>query len=179
MKYALTSAGLCVLTLLLTARPAMAQEKPIQLSLFNPVQIVPEDQGVSALRLNLIYTKNTSMTGFDMGLVNRTTANGIGIMWTGVGMVDGDFTGWQGAMVGIVGGDFVGWQEGLVNLVDGRLKGLQTGLFYNSTNHCNGLQLAIVNTTETMEGIQIGLLNFIKKGGAFRFFPIVNWSFPD
>ena len=80
-------------------------------------------------------------------------------------------------MVGMVGGDFVGWQEGLVNLVDGRFKGLQTGLFYNSTNHCSGLQFAIVNTTETMEGIQIGLLNFIKKGGAFRFFPIVNWSF--
>ena len=163
-------------SLILITSSALAQEKPIQLSLFNPIQLVPEDQGVSAIRLNLIYTKNASMTGFDMGLVNRTTGDGLGVMWAGVALTDGNFTGWKGAFVGVVGGDFMGWQEGLVNIVDGRLKGLQTGL-YNSTGHCNGLQVALINTTDTMEGIQIGLLNFIKTGGAFRFFPIVNWSF--
>ncbi len=27
------------------------------------------------------------------------------------------------------------------------------------------------------KGLQIGLVNIIKEGGAFGFFPIVNWSF--
>jgi hypothetical protein len=166
------------IAIMISPGSASAQEEsPIQLSLFNPVQLVPETKGVSAIRLNLIYTKNASMSGFDFGLVNKTTGDGVGLMWTGVGMTDGNFTGWQGSMVGIVGGNFVGWQEGLVNICDGRFKGLQTALIYNTTNHCKGLQFALVNSTETMEGIQIGLLNFIKKGGAFAWFPIVNWSF--
>jgi hypothetical protein len=39
------------------------------------------------------------------------------------------------------------------------------------------LQLGLVNTCKTAEGIQIGILNFIQKGGFMPFFPIVNWSF--
>ena len=32
------------MTLILVTGPALAQEKPIQLSLFSPVQLVPEDR---------------------------------------------------------------------------------------------------------------------------------------
>ena len=41
----------------------------------------------------------------------------------------------------------------------------------------NGVQLGLVNYAGTMHGLQIGLVNIIKQGGAFPVFPIVNWSF--
>ncbi len=142
---------------------ALAQSNPIQLSLFNPVQIVPENEAVGGVRLNLIYTKNSAMTGFDLGLVNTTTGSVTGVQW---------------ALVGINGGDFTGWQNTAVSIVEGRFEGFQgPWALYNSAGHCSGLQLGLVNTAETMNGLQIGILNFIKRGGAFPFFPIVNWSF--
>ena len=52
-----------------------SQGNPIQLALFNPIQIVPEGESVNGIRLNLIYTKNANVTGFDMGLVNQTTGS--------------------------------------------------------------------------------------------------------
>ncbi len=44
---------------------SVSQHKPVQLSLFNPVQIVPESQSISGIRFNLIYGKNVNVTGFD------------------------------------------------------------------------------------------------------------------
>ena len=43
------------------ATPLAAQGKPIQLALFTPIQIVPENQSVTAVRLNLIYSVNRSV----------------------------------------------------------------------------------------------------------------------
>jgi len=51
----------------------IAQEKPVQLSLVTPIQIVPEDQSLKGFRFNLLYGKNASVSGLDIGLVNRTT----------------------------------------------------------------------------------------------------------
>jgi len=65
-----------------------SQGNPIQLSLFNPIQIVPEGESVNGIRLNLIYTKNANVTGFDMGLVNQTTGSQLGVQWGGVNITD-------------------------------------------------------------------------------------------
>jgi hypothetical protein len=47
----------------------------------------------------------------------------------------------------------------------------------NTADFHNGLQLSFVNYARTLNGVQIGLVNIIKEGGAFPIFPIVNWSF--
>jgi hypothetical protein len=39
-----------------------------------------------------------------------------------------------------------------------------------------GLQVGLVNYTETMHGVQVGVANIIQKG-KIPFLPIVNWSF--
>ncbi len=117
----------------------LSQGNPIQLSLFNPIQIVPEGESVSGIRLNLIYTKNANVTGFDMGLVNQTTGSQLGVQWGGVNITDGGFTGWQAAwFVDISKGNFVGLQTAPVNYHDG---------------HFNGLQFSIVNYAATLEGL--------------------------
>lgn len=148
--------------LMCIAGPAVAGGNPISLGLFPPVQIVKETQGVSAFRFSLIYGKNTSVTGFDWGLVAKnTTGMSKGLQWAFVGLNDGDFTGWQATAVGITKGNFEGFQSG----------------FVNSAGHVEGLQLGFVNVAQTMHGLQIGLVNIIKQGGQFPVFPIVNWSF--
>ncbi len=40
-----------------------AQTKPVNIALFNPVQIFPENNSIQGLRINFIYGKNVSMAG--------------------------------------------------------------------------------------------------------------------
>lgn len=158
------------------ATPAVAQEKPIQLSLFTPVQIVPESQGVSVLRLNLIYSANRSVKYFDWGLVNVTTGGpSAGVQWALVAVNKGSFTGWQAAAGAVTKGPFVGLQSGwFTSAQEG--EGVQWGIV-NTAASWNGLQFGLVNYTQRLHGLQIGLINIIKTGGQFPVFPIVNWSF--
>ena len=102
---------------------AFAQGKPIQLALFNPIQIVPEDESISGFRLSLLYGRNANMTGFDWGLVTKTSGSFSGVQWGFVGLVDENFEGWQSNTVSITRGSF---------------KGLQMGL-YSSANYVNGV----------------------------------------
>lgn len=139
-----------------------SQGNPIQLSLFNPIQIVPESESVNGIRLNLIYTKNANVTGFDMGLVNQTTGSQLGVQWGGVNITDGGFTGWQSALVNISRGNFVGLQTSWLNYHGG---------------HFNGLQFSIVNYAATLKGLQLGLINIIGEGGFLPVFPIFNFDF--
>ncbi|MCK4656893.1 MAG: hypothetical protein KAT85_07655, partial [candidate division Zixibacteria bacterium] len=76
----------------------------------------------------------------------------------------------------IADGDFMGWQDNAVNIVHGNFEGFQWGVV-NYANSANGFQLGLVNYARTLKGLQIGLVNIIKQGGAFPFFPIINWSF--
>ena len=49
------------------------QRRAIQLALWEPVQIFPEEDEIAGIRLNLLYGSIRSMIGVDVGLVNRTT----------------------------------------------------------------------------------------------------------
>ena len=138
-----------------------AEEKPIQISLFHPVQLFDAATSISGIRFNLIYGVNQNLTGIDLGLVNK---------------LQGDMRGYQSGTVNLVDDNFEGWQEGTVNIVGGRFFGLQSG-FYNSAGDFTGVQFGVWNQVETLHGLQIGLLNFNKSGEPFGFLPIVNFSF--
>lgn len=153
---------LCVLLIFSTNKIA-AQDKPIQLALFNPVQIFNENTSITGLRINLIYGKNATVSGLDWGLVNHMTA--------------GVSKGVQFGLVGIVEADYVGWQDNCVNITNEKFEGLQFGVV-NYAGTVNGVQIGLVNYAANMnKGLQIGLVNIIKHGGQFPFFPIVNWAF--
>jgi len=154
--------GLVVLTFILIWTPVQAQNRPIQLALVTPIQIFPEDNSITGVRLNLLYGRNVSVWGLDLGLANHTTA--------------GTFKGWQHGLVGIADANFMGWQDCGVNVTNGKFEGLQWGIV-NYANAMSGFQLGLVNYARTMEGLQIGLVNVIRQGGQFPVFPIVNWSF--
>jgi hypothetical protein len=159
-KFALMT--IAFLALVLAAQPILAQDKPIQLSLFSPIQIFPERDGISGVRLSLLYGKNTHVTGIDWGFVSHCTSGvSKGVQFGFVGLVDADFTGWQANWINITKKNFEGLQWGVVNYA----------------GHANGLQLGLINYAVSLKGLQIGLVNIIKQGGQFPIFPIVNWSF--
>jgi hypothetical protein len=139
-----------------------AQDKPIQIALFNPVQIFSENTSITGLRLNIIYGKNSNVSGIDWGLVNSTTGKQVGLQMGFVNIVDNGFLGLQGGFVNLSGGKFEGLQWGFVNYHKGKVSGVQFGF---------------INYAGSMYGLQIGLINIITQGGAFPVFPIVNWSF--
>jgi hypothetical protein len=151
-----------VFSLILTSRSALAQPRPIQLALVTPVQIYPEGDTISGIRLNLLYGRNSTVTGLDLGLVNHTTA--------------GLSKGVQLGFLNMTETDFMGWQHGWANVTQGDFEGFQWG-FFNYAKFANGFQLGFVNYAETMKGLQIGLVNIIHQGGQFPVFPIANWSF--
>ena len=162
---------------LMAARPVSAQS-PIQLSLFDPVQIVKAGSSVEGVRLSLIYTKNANVSFVDLGgLYNLTTGNGSGVQWAFVPHTKGTFSGWQSGLVAVTEGMFTGLQTGTITKA-GSGKGVQYG-FVNIATSWNGLQLGAVNVADNMKGggLQIGLINVIKQGGKFPVFPIVNWTF--
>ena len=150
---------------------------PVNLSLFNPVQIVKEDQAVTAFRFSLIYGVNTDLTGLDLSLVGVNKGNVMGVQWAAVGITEGGFTGWQsGWLASITRGEFTGLQTGLYTNVGGG-SGVQFG-WINTADEFSGLQLGFVNITNTMtSGLQIGLINIIKNKEKLKLFPIVNWKF--
>jgi len=154
-----------------------AQEgEPFQLALFHPLQIRDESASITALRLNIIYGKNLSVTGLDLGIANHCTGGqSVGLQYGLLGFVEGDFTGWQENAVSIVYGSFTGFQQGFYNHC-GRGEGLQMG-FVNRATDMRGLQLGFVNYTETMYGLQVGLVNIIQRKERLPVFVIVNWSF--
>lgn len=145
------------------ASTAMAESevKPINLSLFTPVQIFDETYSIQGFRLNLIYGVNAVMRGLDIGFINEVRDYGSAL---------------QIGVANLAGGDFKGWQISGVNIVNGSFHGLQTALF-NSAKEMRGLQIGAINMTDNLHGLQIGVLNFNWSGDPLTFFPIINWSF--
>jgi hypothetical protein len=151
---------------------------PVQLALWNPIQVFGEGTSVTGLRLTGISGANRDVTGLDLlGLASRTR---------------GDQTGLQLALYDEVGGDLTGWQIGaFATDVDGRARGLQSAALYNHagegvgvqlagglnrTERMRGLQIALVNWTDDLDGVQIGLVN-INRNGWIPFLPVLNFGF--
>ncbi len=150
---------------------------PVQGAIFNPEQIFSESTDVRGLRVNVIYGKNASVYGLDVGLWNEVEERVRGIQLAGVVNLARELDG--------IGA------SGLVNKVEERVRGLQCGVanyagevagvqiagISNQSNSVVGVQIGgLVNDAEKLVGLQIGLLNF-NKSGPLPFFPIFNFGF--
>ena len=155
---------------------AQSDEPFFELALYSPIQIRSEDDAIRILRLSLLYGSNESVKGLDVGLVSRNRGGvSKGLQYSVVGIVDGDFIGWQNNGVSITRAQFKGFQSGIYNEVN-EAEGFQFGLV-NRAENLSGLQIGLVNVSDNMYGLQIGLVNVIKSKEDLVFFPIVNWSF--
>ena len=154
-------AGFAVCVAFLTGSPAAAADKAINLSIFPPIALAQPEDAVTAFRYNLIYGKNTAVKLVDLGLVNHTTSGlSQGIQWGVVNFTEGEFSGVQLAAINYN-------------------KGTAKGLLWSGVNYAGsggGLHVAFVNYADRMDGLQLGVLNIIKEGGAFPFMVIANWG---
>ena len=168
---------LVALAMTILVPTAALADGPINLSLVPSIQIVGEDQSVTAFRLG-IWGKNVNHTGLDWSIVSQNTGSVTGIQWTAVGLVDGDFTGWQGSwLAAVTNGNMQGLQVGAYTHNGAGSSGLQWGI-YNTSDSFSGLQVGFVNITEVLRsGLQIGLVNIIKSKDKLPILPLVNWSF--
>ena len=153
--------GLVVMPQLVKAEEA----KPVQLAVFNPVQLVPETESIKGLRLSLFYTVNKDVSG-------------LSIVWIGVNRATGDVSGVEIGLGNWVEGSAYGGQIGIVNHAGKRFVGLQYGMANITEGDFTGIQWGLVNWTEGfMHGLQAGVLNVSKKQSIGAEVGVVNYNY--
>jgi len=194
MKKTLTALSAALLSFGFSTQALVGETRPIELSIFSPLQLGSATDDVHGLRLNIFYAKNNDLYGVDLGLfgLGYNTGDVKGVQFNFIGsVVKGEMVGWQtglytdtrgefqglkGGLINLQGGDLYGWQAGFVSIADAKVVGLQTGLF-NKAGDMRGLQFGLVNYSEKLYGVQIGLANINVEADPLYFFPFVNASF--
>jgi hypothetical protein len=173
---------------------------PLGVSIVPPVQFPPTDFDVAGVRLGLLWGRNRSVYGLDVGLlgniteqtfsgigisglVNYTKGTTTGILLQAAGLANINLNktmiyGLQFALVNYNAAEsgVGGFQLGLINQsAFTTIYGLQFGI-YNKARVVKGLQIGLLNFTEDLHGIQIGLLNF-NHTGLFVVSPVLNVGF--
>jgi len=81
-------------------------------------------------------------------------------------------------IVNKVNGSVHGFELGAVNEVKKDFIGFQAAVFYNDVEEgMHGFQLGIVNHAGSLNGVQIGVLNFNDDTRYLGFFPFINAAF--
>lgn len=158
--------ALVLLVVCVALCPCMAASRdftPVQIALWEPAQIFPEEYEIYGLSLNLISGKNTYLYGVEVGLVNRITIDTRGIQ---VGLVNNGFLGGERPR----GPTFFDFQNSVY--------GIQVGLMNNASGF-RGIQAGVLNwhnkffrdvnrtAMDNWSGVAVGLAN-ISKGGSVR-----------
>ncbi|MDQ2069593.1 LA_2272 family surface repeat-containing protein [Natronospira bacteriovora] len=182
-------AGL-LLMLLLAAPASHADDSPIGISLFTPIQFPDSHQSITGVRLSLIYGRHHDLKGADLGnlispiSINHLTGELRGAQFGLVNWVEGDVYGAQFALLNRGGNNSNGFQGGLINISGGTGHFLgQWGMVNVNQGHHRGFQLGIVNYAQRLQGLQIGLLNIRSEPSMSMpdaspvVFPIVAWAF--
>ena len=154
---------------------------PVQISVWNPVQLAPDDWDVWGLRLNLPYGRNERVVGIDVGLVNSAIGfEGVQLgMWNSTGYPIGllpsvppmavsrgvqigvfnvtgmfsEFTGVQAGIFNMLGIDSsAGVQLGVFNGCGGDFAGVQVAGNFNMSGSFSGLQVTTLWNTNNGEG---------------------------
>lgn len=162
------------------AEPADASRSsaPVQLAVWSPVQVFGEGVSVTGLRLSLISGSNQDVTGLDLlGIASLTRGDQKGLQLGLYDEVGGDLTGWQlGVFAANVDGRARGLQSAAVYNHAGEGKGVQLSAGLNRAERMRGLQISLVNWTDDLEGVQLGLIN-IHRNGWLPFLPLFNFGF--
>jgi len=160
---------------MLCAVTARSETQPLQLALFNPIQLVDEEASIRGVRLNFGYGANEALTGLDLGLVNQNRGNLTGVELGLVNYNKGDTAGFLLGLGNFNEGDVSELQLGAWNEANELATGSQLGVV-NRTYMSKGMQLGLLNVTQrTDAGIQLGLVNYNPESRLFPVMPFINW----
>ena len=167
-----------ILTVTIAVFGAMSANaaKAFNAALWPSVQIFPESENITGLRLN-IYGRNANVRGVDLGIAHETTGDftglGIGIfeetkgnasgvhLSGGISLVDQDAVGAQLTFIySRVLGDMSGVQGGFVSYCGGKFVGWQGGAVSLANGDMSGLATGIYTGVKgKATGVQIGVVN--------------------
>lgn len=174
---------LCISIMVVSVGLAIAESKPIQLSLTPDIAIYSKNTTIEGLALS-IWGENPQKA-LALGIVNGSRGDSAGFSWGLLANYSDSYTGVQWAFVNYAKANVLGWQAGLVDFTEGTMKGLQTG-FVNYAGNLTGLQLGLLNySAKAATGVQIGLINLLPQNEWFKKLPnelapgmvFVNWRF--
>jgi len=143
---------------------------PVQISIWNPVQVFPDDYDVAGFRCGL-YSRNRHVYGLDVGVMTRADESSGGIQVNlGCSTV-------SGLGVDFIIPDLIGASEPDWSVVDNASKsnkcasytGLQLAYVVNYADDMRGIQLAGVgNYAVRLRGCQIGGVNECRSGRGWQ-----------
>lgn len=143
---------------------SQSDHKPFQLALWNTLQIVPQEQSVRGIRLN-VYGENKNMKGCDIGIVNKTNGYQKGAQFGIKNQTEYEFTGFRAGIVNFSGGEFKGYETGIANLLDNNGTGWAAGGVNIVNDDFKGLLSGICNIqfADNIDGVNLGIINLLKK----------------
>ena len=168
-----TLVALVALTAAAIAQTNGPVQFPLQIGICPGLQLMPEDTDIVGLRLDLPYSYNQLVRGFDLGVAC------VAERFEGIQL--GIFANTQDSGKGLscalihTAQDCEGVQGGLMCFVEGELVGVQTGIV-NVASEVTGVQIGLFNHCESLRGVQIGLAN-IALDAPLPFCVLVNASF--
>jgi hypothetical protein len=116
----------------------------------------------------LIGFVNTAIGNHNLpqiGYVNSNTGNFNSLQISFINTVGGNLNGIQTGFINTIGGNLNGIQAGFINTVE-KTDGIQFGFINTSTKGLRGVQIGFINYADSVEeGVPIGFLSIVKKGG--------------
>lgn len=107
---------------------------------------------VTGSQISGFLNTSKSFSGIQLaGFANISTGTVNGIQTSGFANICGDSL--QGGQI-----------AGFCNITKNNIHGIQLSGFINTAKHVDGIQISLINKADSVSGISIGFLNFIKKG---------------
>jgi len=128
-----------VLMVLLPSQAFSWTWTPLQVSIWEPVQLFSEKFDVYGIRMNLVYGNNQNLTGLDVGALNVISDKHRGGQLGLINLSEHSLGASAGGMNYTT--SLYGGQIGLVNTAQKSLSGLQAGGLMNLSDHVKGIQL--------------------------------------
>ena len=153
--------GTVILAIALLCSACSTTWTPFQGAIWNPAQIFTESTDVRGLRVGVLYGKNASLDGLDVGLVTNVEGRTRGVQ-SGFVNFASEVDGLDIGFVTNVEGRVRGAQCGVANLA-AEFDGLNFGGWNNVEKRVRGVQLAgIVNFAGEFDGLEVGLANQVE-----------------
>ncbi|MCL2273220.1 MAG: caspase family protein [Treponema sp.] len=127
------------------------------------------------LQVSFVNWNTADFSGFQTGFVNTAGGNFSGFQAGFVNTVAGDFSGFQTGFVNINAGETKGAQVGFVNTSVKEMIGPQIGFVNVAIKPIKGIQLGLVNYADSINGIPVGFISIVRKGG----YQAVEYSFSE
>ena len=113
---------------------------------------------------SLLIDKITEVHGFQAAVIGNTATTVSGIQGAAIYNIGQDIAGVQGAGSFNIARDVNGVQAAGIFNAAGDLSGLQAAGILNIAKHVRGCQFGLVNLSDDMDGIALGLVNYCRNG---------------